>query len=141
MRWTLTVQGVLSVVALIAAIGACGVAIWALREVVVTARSLRKLTDTGNERLVPLLDKADVTIDAANAELLRIDAAITRFEEASVRVVAATGTLSDIVQAPAGIVTGVADKVRRAWKDRKRGSADEYSPAGTEPHDDTSAAE
>jgi len=86
---------------------------------------MRALSDDVRTRLVPILEKADVTIDATNAELLRIDGAITKFEEASVRVSAASGTLSDIVQAPGEIVNGVADRVRRAWKDRRRSHADE----------------
>jgi hypothetical protein len=110
----------LTIALLIAATAACAALIWATRELVLTARSLRALTDDTRERLVPLLEKADVTVDATNAELLRIDGAITRFEEASVRVSAATGTLSEIVQAPEKIVSGVADRMRRAWKDRRR---------------------
>lgn len=97
-----------------------------------TSRSLRALTDDTRERLVPILDKADITIDATNAELLRIDGAITRFEDASVRVSAASSTLSEIVQAPEKIVTGVADKMRRAWKDRKRSHPDEGAAPDTE---------
>jgi hypothetical protein len=40
-----------------------------------------------------------------------------------VRVGAASSTIADVVQAPADIVTGVADKVRRAWKDRREHAA------------------
>lgn len=93
-------------------------------------RSVRELSDDVRTRVVPLLEKADITVDAANAELLRVDAAITRFEEASMRVSAASGTISDIVQAPAELVTGVADRVRRKWKERHRASEDElFEPA------------
>lgn len=117
------VQGVLVTILIAAAAVACGVAIWALFVAVSTLRSVRLLADDVRARLIPLLEKADVTIDAANAELLRIDGAITRLEDASVRVGAVSGTLSEIVSAPAGIVTGVADRVRRAWKDRHRTAA------------------
>lgn len=113
----------LAVVALLAASAACVALVWLSRETVETMRSLRQLSDETRERLVPLLDKADVTVDAVNAELWRIDGAITRFEEASVRVSVASGTLTEIVQAPAEIVTGVAGRVRRAWKDRRQGGA------------------
>ncbi len=116
----LTAQNVLLLVLLAAATAACLAAVWALREAVFTARSMRLLSDDLRERLVPLLDKADVTVDAANAELLRIDGAITRFEDAANRVGEASNTLSEIVQAPAEIVSGVADRVRHAWKHRKR---------------------
>jgi len=111
---------VLLVVLLIAASVLCGVAIWALREMISTARSVRELSDDTRTRLVPLLDKADVTIDAVNAELLRIDAIITQVEEASARMSHASDTISDIVSTPAEIVNDVAGRVRRAWKDRRR---------------------
>lgn len=104
----------------IAGLATLGVFVWALLELVKTARSVHALSEETRDRLMPLLEKADVTIDATNAELLRIDAAITRFEDVSVRVSAASGTLTDIVQHPAEVVSGVADRVRRAWKDRRR---------------------
>jgi len=113
---------VLLMVLLVAATVTCGFAVWALRELVGASRSAKALADDTRERLVPLLDKADVTIDATNAELLRVDAIITRFEDASERVNSASGTISGIVNAPTEIVTEVADRVRRAWKDRKRSS-------------------
>lgn len=125
---------VLLVVLLVAATVTCGVAIWALREVAGASRSAKALADDARLRLVPLLDKADITIDATNAELLRVDAIITRFEDASVRVSSASGTISGIVNAPTEIVTEVADRVRRAWKDRKR-SADADATADKAPDD------
>jgi hypothetical protein len=71
--------GLLAVL-LVLASALCGVAIWALTEAVKTARSARLLADDMDTRLVPLLDKADVTVDAMNAELLRIDQIVTRVE-------------------------------------------------------------
>jgi len=115
----------LLVVLLVAASALCGVAVWAIVELGRTARSARKLSDDTHERLMPLLDKADVTVDAVNAELLRIDAIITQFEDAGARVSHASDTISDIVNAPAEIVNDVAGRVRRAWKDRRRASEEE----------------
>lgn len=106
-----------------------GVAIWALREMVFAARSLRELADDTRERLNPVLEKADVTVDAVNAELWRIDGIITRFEDASTRVSNASGTISDIVSAPADIVNDVAGRMRRAWKDRKRTTGPDHDEA------------
>ena len=97
----------------------CGVAIWALLDVMKTARSVRELSDDTRERLVPLLDKADVTVDAVNAELLRVDAIITQVEETSDRVEPCLGDDLDIVNAPAEIVNDVAVRIRRAWKDKQ----------------------
>jgi prophage DNA circulation protein len=122
-------QGVLLIVLIVSATAACAAAIWALVNAVSTLKSVKALSDDVSERLLPLLEKADVTVDAANAELLRIDSAITRLEDASVRVSAVSGTLTDIVSAPAGIVTGVADRVRRAWKDRHQASSAEATRA------------
>jgi len=109
----------LLVVLLVAASALCGVAIWALLDMVKTSRSVRGLTDDTRERIVPLLDKADVTVDAANAELLRIDAIITQVEQASSRVSHASETINEIVNTPAEIVNNVAGAVRRAWKDKR----------------------
>ena len=132
---------VLTLVLLLAATAACVAVVWLSREAVATARSLRALSDDVRERLVPLLDKADVTVDAANAELLRIDGAITRFEDASARVSAASNTLADVVQAPADIVTGVADRVRRAWKERRQHGADAESVVAPGVEDDDAEAD
>ncbi len=121
---------VMLVVLLAAASAVCGVLVWALREAVLTMRSVRALSEDTRSRLNPLLDKVDVTVDAVNAELLRIDGVITRFEDAGERVSSASGTISGIVHAPAEIVGDVALRMRRAWKDRRHGSAQEPS-AGT----------
>lgn len=128
---------VMLLVLLVAAIAVCGVAAWALREVAVAARSIQRLSDDSRERLNPLLDKADVTVDAINVEILRVDALIGRFEEASERVTSASGTISGIVNAPAEIVNDVAGRVRRAWKDRSRSHAEEQrgSRAAAAPRD------
>lgn len=114
-----------------------GALCWAAVETARTMRSWRKTSEDLRAKGVPVLDKAEVAIDAASVELLRIDGAISRFEEASVRVSAASGTLSEIVQAPADIVSGVAGRVRRAWKERKR-SADAPEDAGVDRQEDVS---
>ena len=109
----------------------CGVGIWALLEGVKTAKSVRVLADDLDARLVPLLDKADVTVDAFNAELLRVDAIVTRFEEISDRVETTSRTVQEVANAPVEIVTDFADRVRRAWKSR-RGAPDGYGPGDSE---------
>lgn len=116
---------VLLVVLLFAATVVCGFAVWALRETAEAARSFRSLTDDARSRLIPLTEKVDVTVDAINAELLRVDAIITQVEEASARVSHASGTISDIVHTPAELVNDVAERVRRAWKDRRRAPSSE----------------
>lgn len=114
---------VVTVIVLIVAGLACAVGVWALAEVARAMRSVKVLSDDTHARLNPLLDKADITVDAMNAELLRIDGIITRFEDAGERVSSASGTISGIVSAPTELVSEMALRVRRAWRDRHRESA------------------
>ena len=116
----MTVTTALLAVLLVAASALCGVAIWALIESVKTARSLRQLSVDLDARLVPLLDKADVTVDAMNAELLRIDQIVTSVEEVTERVNDTSRAVQEVANAPAEIVNDLADRVRRAWKTRKQ---------------------
>ena len=110
-------------VLIVAASLLCGVGIWALLEGMKTARSVRTLADDMDTRLVPLLDKADVTVDAINAELLRVDGIVTRFEEIGDRVDSTSRAVQDVANAPVEIVTDIADRVRRAWRTRKQADA------------------
>jgi hypothetical protein len=75
------------------------------------------------ERLIPLLDKIDVTVDAANAELLRIDGILTQFEEVSDRVSSTTHAVQGAVNAPLDAVnavgTGVRDVITEWRRNRK----------------------
>jgi hypothetical protein len=111
---------VLLIVLLAAASGLCGVGIWALTDLVKTSRSLRVLSEDLDERIIPLLEKADVTVDAMNAELLRIDQIVTRVEDVTERVNATSRTVQEVANAPAEIVNDLADRVRRAWKTRRQ---------------------
>jgi hypothetical protein len=120
---------VLLSVLIVVACALCGVAIWALIEAVKTARSVRVLSDDLDARVVPLLDKVDVSVDAFNAELLRVDAIVTRFEEISDRVDEASRTVQEVANAPVEIVTDFADRVRRAWRTRKSQRPEESEPA------------
>lgn len=117
----MTATTVLLSVLIVVAAAACGVAIWALVEAVKMARSVRTLSDDLDQRLVPLAEKADITLDAVNAELLRIDAIVTRFEDIGQRVDETSRTVADAANAPVEIVTDLADRVRRAWRSRKHG--------------------
>jgi hypothetical protein len=119
---------VLLSVLIVTACALCGVAIWALTEAVKTARSVRVLSDDLDARIVPLIDKLDVSVDAFNAELLRVDAIVTRFEEISDRVESTSKTVQDVANAPVEIVTDIADRVRRAWRTRKTAHPEDNSP-------------
>lgn len=125
---------VLIIIILVLGSVVCGFAIRALILVIRAVRSLQVIMDS---QVTPLLDKTDVTVDAVNAEILRIDAIITSVEQTSSRVSNASNTIHDIVNAPAELVTGVADRVRKAWKDRRREAGDETEYH--ESHDSPSA--
>ena len=121
-------------VLLVVACALCAVAIWALTEVVKAARSTRTLADDVDARLMPLLEKADVTVDALNMELLRMDTIVTRVEEITDRVESTSRTVQGVANAPAEIVTDIADRVRRAWKRRQAESAAAATEAAYEAH-------
>lgn len=101
----------------------CAVGIWALVEAARASRSVRTLAEDIDVRAVPLLDKADVTIDALNAELLRVDTIVSHIEEITERMDSTSRTVQDVANAPAEIVTDIADRVRRAWKRSRAESA------------------
>lgn len=128
---------VLLSVLIVVASALCGVAIWALVEAVATARSIRTLSDDLDARIVPLIDKVDVSVDAFNAELLRIDAIVTRFEEVSERVDSTSRTVQEVANAPVEIVTDLADRVRRAWRTRKSAHHEGHEPPAEAPDDET----
>jgi len=85
---TTTLTQILLVLAALLCV-AGGVAAWELirtaRSWRETSESVRSLADETSSRLVPLAEKADVTVDALNAELLRVDLIVTRFEEVADR--------------------------------------------------------
>ena len=134
-----TVTVLLSALIVVAAV-LCGVGIWALLEGVKAARSVRILSDDLDARVVPLIDKADVTVDALNAELLRVDAIVTRFEEISDRVETTSRTVQEVANAPVEIVTDFADRVRRAWKTRHHATPEGYGPQPSPDSDATPEA-
>jgi len=122
-----TVTVLLSVL-IVVAVALCGVAIWALLEAVKTAKSVRALSDDLDAHIVPFMEKADVTVDALNIELLRVDAIVTRFEEISDAVESTSRTVQDVANAPVEIVTDFADRIRRAWKTRRHATPEGYGP-------------
>ena len=117
------INSILLSVLLVLASALCAVGIWALLEGVKTARSARTLSDDLDARVVPLLEKADVTIDALNAELLRVDAIVSRIEEITDRMDSTSRTVQGVANAPGEIVNDIADRVRRAWKRRQTETA------------------
>ena len=115
-------NSILLAVVLVLAGVVCAVGIWALFEIARASRSVRTLAENVDARVVPLMEKADITIDAVNADLLRADAIVSRIEDITDRVDSTTRTVQEVANAPAEIVTDIADRVRRAWR-RNRAEA------------------
>jgi uncharacterized protein YoxC len=87
--------------------------------IVVLIRTLRQTQQTMlelRERLVPLLEKADVTVDALNAELLRVDGIMTDIEGVSGAVSSAT----DMIRTPVGVVAGIGSRLALAFARARR---------------------
>ena len=82
------------------------VGIYAVSVLLRAVRNLLAAVEDVRSRLVPLLDKADITVDAVNAELLRLDAIVTQAEE----VGDAVSTASDFIRSP---VSRAADGIAR----------------------------
>ena len=106
-------RAVLQIVLYLFLIVLSGIGVWALLEVVATARSARRLTDELGRTLPPLIGRADGTLDAVNAELARVDVVVAQFEAVSDNVVATTRAASEVVGAPAAAVAGIADGARK----------------------------
>ena len=79
------------------------------------ARTMAELRDAA----LPIVNKAEVTIDALNAEMLRVDGIITSLEQTSERVAEASDTVSGLVNAPVEIVSGVTDRVLSMWRQKR----------------------
>ena len=90
---------IITIILVIAGIFAVSVLLRAVRNLLAAVEDVRS-------RLVPLLDKADITVDAVNAELLRLDAIVTQAEE----VGDAVSTASDFIRSP---VSRAADGIAR----------------------------
>jgi uncharacterized protein YoxC len=71
-------------------------ALYAIFVILKAVRGISGAVEDVRVRLVPLLDKADVPVDAANAELLRLDAIVTQAEG----VGEAVSTASDFIRSP-----------------------------------------
>lgn len=113
----------LFIVLVVAAFAVLGVAVFALVETAKSMRSVRQLADDLDERLVPMLDKADVTLDAVNAELLRIDGIVSTIEDVSDTVGTATNVVQGAVNAPAGLIVTMASQIRELWRSSSRGGS------------------
>lgn len=106
--------GILGIVLTVATILLVLAGLYAIRVLVVSVRNLLASVEELRSKLVPLLDKADVTVDAVNAELLRIDAIVTQAEE----VGDAVSTASDFIRSPVNSAAQGLARVIRAFGKR-----------------------
>lgn len=106
-------QVVLNVVLTVALLVLVGVAVWAVFVLVRTLRATEALVRDMDERLVPLLDSMSVTVDAVNAELLRIDGIVDRFEQVSETVSSTTRVAQAVMDAPMEKLVEVRGRVGR----------------------------
>lgn len=97
----------------VALILVAGFAVWGVREVVATARSVRRLSDELNQTLPPLIERAGVTLTSVDSELTRINGVVSQIEEVSDRVTSTTRAAQEIVEAPVAAINGLAKGARR----------------------------
>ena len=90
-----------------------GFAIWGVREMVATARSVRALTEELNRTLPPLMERASATLAAVDTELARINGVVSQIEEVSDRVQNTSRAAQEMVEGPAAVVSGIAEGARR----------------------------
>ncbi len=86
-----------------------GFAIWCVRELVATARSVRTLSDDLQKTLPPLIERAESTLDSVDLELKRINGVVSQIEEVSDRVTSTTRAAQGLVDAPVAAMTGLAE--------------------------------
>jgi hypothetical protein len=85
-----------------------------------TLNETRTFVAETRERLIPLLDKADVTLDAVNAELLRLDGIVTQVEEVSGTVSSTTRVASEFMRSPVNKAAEVGSKLISAFRTHRR---------------------
>ena len=109
----MSVEAVLRVLMYVLLIALAGYGIWGVREVVSTARSLRRLSDEMSEKLPPLIERADATLVSVNAEIVRVNGVVSQFEEVSNRVSHTARAAQEIAEAPVAAVSGIAEGARK----------------------------
>jgi len=108
------VEGALGIALSVMAIALAAAGLYAVSVVVSAVREIRESVEEVRVRVVPLLDKADVTVDAINAELLRLDAIVTQAEE----VGGVVSTASDFIRSPVSSAAQGIAKIARSFGKR-----------------------
>ena len=108
------IAGTLGIVLTIVAIVLAVAAIYGVFVLVRAVKDLQMAAEDVRSRLVPLLDKADVTIDALNAELLRLDAIMSQAEG----VGEAVSTASEFIRSPVNTAAQGIARLARSFRKR-----------------------
>ena len=108
---------VLLLLLVVVAIAALAAAIWALRRAVDTMASVKRLADDTDRDLVPLMAKADATLDAVNDELTTVQGIVEQVREVTDSVVgtkrAADRVVDDAVGGAARVGRVIAAVLRK----------------------------
>lgn len=89
---------------------------WGVVRIVAAARSTQRLADELYSTMPGLIERADATLVAVNAELVRVNGVVSQLEEVSDRVTHTTRAAQEIVEAPAAAVSGLANGARRFFE-------------------------
>lgn len=116
----------------VVAIATCLVAVLTMLRALRAIEEMRSFVSRLDERLMPLLEKADVTADAMNAELLRVDGIVTQFEDASERVGTTARAARDAVGAPMRVIAGAGEGLARLFSGSRRRHPAGRGPGGAE---------
>lgn len=92
---TLALSVALFVLVLVA-IGALGVLIWTLFQAVDTMSSVKRLADDTDREVMPVVAKADATLDALNAELARVEGIVDQVQEVTETVTETKRAAQDV---------------------------------------------
>ncbi len=110
----------LIVILIVVAIVALGVVIYALVEAVGTMRAVRRVAEDLETRMPSLIDKADVAVDAFNAEMLRLDGIIDQVEDVTIRVSRTATLVQEVANVPAAAANVASERLRTVWNRMKR---------------------
>lgn len=111
---------VLDIVLAVLLVALAALAIYAVVVLIKTLGEVRLFMAETRGRLEPLLEKADVTLDAVNAELLRLDGIVTQVEEVSGQVSSTTRVASEFIRSPVNKAAEVGSRLIGAFKTRRR---------------------
>ncbi|MEI8335135.1 MAG: hypothetical protein WCH74_14965 [Chloroflexota bacterium] len=110
---------VLLIVLVLVAIAALSVTIWALVRAVDTMASVKQLADDTDRDLVPLMAKADATLDSVNAELSRVEGVVSQVREVTDSVVETKRAADRVVDEAAVGAVRIGRSIAEAWRKRK----------------------